>query len=107
MKCNVPFDAMAEIMNNPAIANQINNIPVVSIPANLPSQFYPSIVQSIIPQLQVSTQSTISMPVLLGCIESTNLAYHINTNLSILAWRNFDMSIGLNLTTSSNGWNRI
>lgn len=107
MKCNVPFDAMAEIMNNPAIANQINNIPVVSIPTNLPSQFYSSIVQSIIPQLQVSTQSTISMPVLLGCIESTNLAYHINTNLSILAWRNFDMSIGLNLTTSSNGWNRI
>ncbi len=107
MKCNIPFDPMTEIMNNTAISNQINNVPIISVPANLPQQFHQLIIQAIIPQTQILAQSTISIPVLLGCIESSDLGYHINTILNILAWRNFDMSIGLNMTTSSDGWNKI
>lgn len=106
MKCNVPFDAMTEIMQNDDIISQINKTPVIQIPANFPPQLNSSIVQSIIQKLQVSTQSAIPMSALLGCIESTDLAYHISTNLSILAWRNFDMSIGLNVTTFSDGWKK-
>lgn len=107
MNCNVPFDAMSEIMNNQTIANQLNCVPIVPIPANFPPHLYQQYLNSIIQQSHVSHQSTITISSLLGCIESLDFAYHINTNLNVLAWRNFDMSIGVNVTSSSNGWRKI
>ncbi len=107
MKCDIAFDPMSEIMNNPLVAQKLSNVPVVNIPANLPPQGQQAVLQSIISKVQFATQSTIQVPVLLGCIESINLGYNISTVLHILAWRNFDMQIGINLTTSSSGWNKI
>lgn len=107
MKCDTAFDPMSEIMNNPLVAQKLNNVPVVNIPANLPPQGQQVILQTLIPQIQMITQSTVQVLVLLGCIESLNLGYNVSTILNILAWRNFDMQIGINLTTSSSGWNKI
>ena len=107
MKCDSAFDPISEIMSNPIISQQLNNVPLINFPANLPPQAQQALLQTLLPQIQIATQTTIQVHVLLGCIESVRLGYNISTILNILAWRNFDMQIGLNLTTSSSGWNII
>ncbi len=107
MKCNVAFDPMNEIMSNSLVAQNLNNVQVINVPANLPAQAQQAVLQTILPQITTVNQVPVQVPVLLGCIESLKCGYHINNILNILAWRNFDMQIGINLTTYSPGWNKI
>lgn len=107
MKCNKTFDAISEAMSNEEVKARLNNVPVISIPANAPPQAQQVAIQRAIEQIQVSTQSTIHIPALLGCIESLEVGYNINTIINILVWRNFDMQVGFNLTLTSKGWNKI
>ena len=107
MKCNKVFDPMNEIMSSQTFKEKLNNVPIISLPVNTTAQTQQAIMQAIIPQIKQSIQTTFEQPVLLGCIESVNIGYNINIILNILAWRNFDMQIGFNMTTFSPGWNKI
>lgn len=107
MKCKIAFDPISEVMNNSVVASKLNNVSVISIPANLPPQLQQQAFQTAASQIKAVTQSSIQISVLLGCIESIEIGYNINTTLNVLAWRNFDMSVGINLTQTSEGWNKI
>lgn len=104
MKCNNPFDPISEVISNPILAQKINNVPVVAVPANLPSQAQQILMQQLINQVQIVTQSSVQVDALIGCIESKRIGFNYNIVLTILAWRNFDMQVGINITTSPSGW---
>lgn len=107
MKCNNVFDPMNEVMTDPSFERNLNNVPIIPLPANNSPQDQQLIIQTIIPQIKLSNQTAFQQSALLGCIESANVGYNISMILNILAWRNFDMQIGINVTTSSPGWNKI
>lgn len=107
MKCNNVFDPINEVMADPSFERNLNNVPIISMPANNSPQFQQLVMKTIIPKIQLSNQTAFQQSALLGCIESANIGYNISMILNILAWRNFDMQIGINVTTSSSGWNKI
>lgn len=107
MKCDTVFDPMNEVMNNPAISRQLNNVPVVGVPANLPAQGQQMLLQAMLSQIKTTNQTAFQLQLLLGCIESCKLGYNVNMQLNILAWRDFGMQICFNLTNSSDGWKKV
>ena len=104
MKCDDSFDVTKELMNNPDVCDVINKITVVDLPANTPK----NVAQQIIAERAKNTPSTsrtaIRLKELVASIESLYLCRSVHCNMDIVYWRNADMSLGINCTSSGTGW---
>lgn len=104
MQCNDSFDPVKEIMSNPTSSEQLNKCTYINYPLNTP----PAIAQQIIAQhaqsFPVTQISPIKIDILIAAIESSYLAKAVYNNISMLYWRNPDMSLGINATAHSSGW---
>jgi ATP-dependent protease ClpP protease subunit len=109
MKCNQAFDPIAEIMDDPIAKSLLSTYPVISLPANTPTQ----IGQSIIGQMaqQMATQAVQLQPIEIvypvATIESSRQAYVFNNTLNIAYWREANMSLSYNMIAYSKGWTKL
>lgn len=104
MNCDKPFNIVNEVMNDPNAKAQINVVPVVNLPANTPPDVANQIIVQHAQQTPVTTRSAIEKKVLIASIESSTMAKAFYNNISLLYWRNPDMSLGVNCTMNSTGW---
>ena len=104
MKCQDSFDIIKEIKNDPDASQKLSQIPVVMLPANTP----PDVAKQIIIQRAQATPVTMQKKkkkrVLIGSIESVNLAKAVYNDIDIVYWRNADYSLGFNCTITASGW---
>ena len=105
MKCNQVFDPFSEVMNNPTAKQILTQLPIVSLPVNIP----PHIGQTIIAQIaqknaQITQQTSIEISNNMAAIESMQKAFAVNNHLSIAYWRDPNMTLTFNITQYSNGW---
>lgn len=104
MKCDVTFDIMQELMSNPTIYAQINNVPTVNIPVNTPPQIIQQIWAQVTQNITVSTQAATTLQLLIAAIESTRHVKSVYNDVEVLYWRAQDMSLQFNATIHSKGW---
>ncbi len=104
MNCDKPFDVIKEIMDDPQANAIINTVPIVNLPANTPQQVAQQLITQHAQQTPLTTRSTLKRKFLCASIESTYFAKEVYNNIDILYWRNADMSLGANITSSSSGW---
>lgn len=104
MKCDMAFDVIKEIMEDPEANKEINTVPIINLPANTPPQLAQQIIAQHAQQTPVTTRSSLKRSFLIGTIESVNFAKSAYSNVDIIFWRNADMSIGANITSSFSGW---
>jgi len=108
MKCNTAFDPIYEIINDPTAKQLLSQIPVISMPVNIPDQMAQNIYAQLAQQYtQVTQQSPIEIVLPIAATESINAASVCNIKASILYWRNPNMTLSYNLTTYSNGWENV
>lgn len=104
MKCDIAFDVIKELRNNPQTSNIINAAPVVNLPANTPPTVAQQIIGGVAQQATIQNRTALNIKEMLGAIESSNLSKAVFANVDILYWRNFDMSLGINCTTFTTDW---
>lgn len=104
MKCDVPFDAVNEVMSDPTANSMISNIKVVDLPANTPPDVAHQIIVQIAQQTPLTTRSSINKSAMIASVESKKLSKAFYNRINLLYWRNPDMSLGINCTVSSSGW---
>lgn len=104
MRCDVPFDVVAEIMNNPDSSRTISQVPIVNLPANTPPDIAKQIIIQHAKNTPITTRSTLKQSVLIASIESINKARAVYNNIDIIYWRNPDVSLGFNVSVSATGW---
>lgn len=108
MHCSSEFNPTTEIMNDPVAKGIINNIPVVSLPANTPPDVAQNIIISIAQQnAQITQQAPIEITQLMASIESVYCAYEVKTVLSIAYWREANMQLSFNVIGYSDGWEEL
>lgn len=104
MKCDMAFDVIKEVFDDPDAKAKISQVPIVNLPANTP----PDVAQQIIVQhaqnVPVTTRSTLEHKVMLAAIESNYSASALYNKINLLYWRNADMSLGVNCTLVATGW---
>ena len=104
MKCDIAFDVIKEIMEDSEANKEINTVPIVNLPANTPPQIAQQIIAQYAQQTPISTRSSIKRNFLIAAVESTYFAKAVYNNIDIIFWRNADMSLGANITSSASGW---
>ncbi len=105
MKCDQEFNPISELMDIPAVKQQIINVPIISLPANTPPQIAQNIIgQTAQQNAQILQASPVEIVQPLAAIESLNIAFSININHNIIYWRDANMSLSLNMTSFSKGW---
>lgn len=104
MECDNSFDVIREIMDDDDANREINTVPVVNLPANTPPQIAQQIIAQHAQQTPVTTRSSMKRSFLVAAIESTYFAKAVYNNIDIIFWRNADMSLGANITSSTTGW---
>ena len=104
MQCNKPFDPIREIMDDPAASAAINQVPIVNLPANTPSDIATQIILQHAQNTPVTTRSSIRHRCMIAAIESINDAKAVFNDVDLIFWRNPDVSLGVNCTLSSSGW---
>lgn len=104
MKCDSTFDVIKEIMEDDEANKTINTVPIVNLPANTPPQIAQQIIAQHAQQTPVSTRSSLKRNFLIAAVESTYFAKAVYNNIDIIFWRNPDMSLGANITSSASGW---
>lgn len=104
MKVNKSFDILGEIMDDPIAKEQLENIPVLNYPANIPLELVRQKMVQLIQQSGVTLQKCLETDCLMASIESTRRNYHITNNIKIAYWRDLSMKINTNITVSSKGW---
>lgn len=104
MKCDSSFDMIKELMNNPQAYQAISQVPIVNLPINTPPQVAQQIIINQAQNTPVTTRSSIKIKELIASIESTYLSKSVYTDIDILYWRNADMSLGANCTTTATDW---
>ncbi len=108
MRCSSDFNPTTEIMNDSEAKRIINNVPIVSLPANTPPDVAHSIIVTLAQQnAKVVQQPPIEITQLMAVIESANRAYEVRTILSIAYWRETNMQLSVNVTGYSNGWQTV
>jgi len=107
MKCGREFNLVAEVMNDPTAASQINTIPVVNLPANTPPQIAQNIIVSAAQNAGITQRRTLEISELVAAIESVRSAMQVNSKFSIAYWRDPNMALGLNATAYSQGWRQV
>lgn len=104
MECNKPFDLMAEIMNNPSF-EYLKTAQTVSVPINIPAPITQQIVAQITAQnCAAQVRNTVVLRRLLAVIESVRCRSGVFLESNVLAWRNIDGNISVNVTDSTKGW---
>lgn len=104
MKCESAFDPIKELMTNPTTYQQISQIPVINMPANTTPAFAQQLINAAAQQSQVTQQKSIQLKELIASIESVRTQKSLSVTIDILYWRNIDMSLGVNCTSSSQDW---
>ena len=104
MKCDAAFDIIKEIMDDSEANKEISSVPIVNLPANTPAHIAQQIITQHAQQTPVTTRSSIKRKFLIASVESTKNAKAVYTNIDIIFWRNPDMSLGANITSSASGW---
>ncbi|MDR2109569.1 MAG: hypothetical protein LBP28_08975 [Coriobacteriales bacterium] len=108
MKCNSEFNPIAEIMNNPEARSKIFNIPILELPLNTPPEMVMNAFAQLLQQgFQVSQQTPIEILLPVAAIESIRLAHRVTTAFNVVYWRDPNMSLSVNVTSYSNGWERV
>jgi hypothetical protein len=108
MKCNQAFDPISEIMNNPEAKQVLSSVPIISLPVNTPLPIAQNIMAQMAQQnAQLVQQSPIEILQLLAAIESSKTAYTISNKLNAVYWRDANMSVAVNITPYSSGWETI
>lgn len=104
MKCDIAFDVVKEVLDDPVANAKISQVPIVNLPVNTP----PDVAQQLIVQhaqsIPVTTRSALEHTVMLAAIESTYSASAVYNRINLLYWRNPDMSLGVNCTLAATGW---
>lgn len=104
MKCNIPFDPIKEVFDNPKSNALVSEVPIVKLPVNTPPDVAQQIIIKHAQAIPVTTRSSIKQRSLIAAIESVNCAKAVFNNVDILCWRNPDVSLGVNYTISATGW---
>lgn len=104
MKCDISFDVIREIMDDPEASKEINTVPIVNLPANTPPPLAQQIISQHAQQVPITTRSSIKRNFIIASVESTYFAKAVYNNIDIIFWRNPDMSLGANITSSASGW---
>lgn len=104
MQCNRPFDPMAELFAHPEAREQVANMPVVDLPANMPPELVSQIFASLANNVSITQRMPIELRVPVAAIESTKVAYSVDTNVDLLYYRDQSMQVKVNATAYSNGW---
>lgn len=107
MKCDIPFNVINEAMNNPDVQKALSSVPILNLPANTPPQIAEQLIIQTAQNIQPSTRNTVEDSVLIASIESARTAEELYNNISILTWRNSDMSLGVNCTVFTSGWKTL
>jgi hypothetical protein len=104
LQCRKPFNPLELVMNNPASAALIGNVPQVQIPNNLPPQILQQVIANILGQIQIVPTSPIDYELTSAIVESTNCYSENKTKGKINAVRMPDMNIALNVMKLTEGW---
>ena len=104
MQCNKPFDPIREIMDDPEASATINQVPIVNLPANTPSDVATQIILQHAQNTPVTTRSSIRHRCMIAAVESSDDAKAVFNDINLMFWRNPDVSLGVNCTLSSSGW---
>ncbi len=104
MRCNKAFDLVSEMMNDPQVSNQLRNVSIIDLPANLPPELTQKIFSNFAQNAQATIRPTIELSQLLAAVESKNICYQFINRLNTIYWRNPDMTLGCNATAYNKGW---
>lgn len=105
MKCNEPFDAVATLLADsqagPLLAGPTTQ---VAIPANLPPNVLQQAYNSVLQQIQTIQVPPVKVEIFNGAIETDVSRSHFRTEFTINGARRPDMSIGVNMVVTRQGW---
>ncbi len=104
MKCDIPFDVVNEIMSDKDANEAISQVPIVNLPANTPIEVAQQIIIQTAQKTPITTRHSLKEKIIIASIESAREVKSVYQNVDILFWRNPDMSLGINCTMSSQGW---
>ena len=107
MQCNRPFDPIAEIFTNPVAKSQIESIPIVDLPANMPPDLSAQIFTTIANATGVNQRPPIELHLPIAAIESTRTAYSVATHASMVYFRDLALQLNVNTTMYSEGWVKV
>lgn len=107
MKCSKAFDPISELLSDPNTKNRLMTVPIVSLPANTPLQIAVDRIRQVVAGIVPTTETAISLDVLLAVTESERVSMHFNQSFDMLAWRNENMELNYNITAHSSGWSEV
>lgn len=107
MKCKEPFNPLNVISQDPELSKQIETVPKVNIPMNLPPHVMAQMFQKIINNIQPAYTKSIEYEIFNASVESIRIRSKYKTKYSISAMRMPDMNININVATISQGWKTI
>lgn len=104
MRCNDSFNPINELMNDPQIAHDLQTIPVINMPANLPPDVQQQLFNQITSQIAIQNKSALRVTPLIASIESIYEAKAFYNDLNILYWRGPEANLSYNITSVPSGW---
>lgn len=107
MQCNRPFDPIAEIFSNPIAKSQIESIPTVDLPVNMPPELAAQIFTNIASTVGVNQRVPIELHLPMAAIESIRTAYSVATHASMVYFRDLALQLNVNTTMYSEGWVKV
>lgn len=107
MKCSKNFDPLSELLADQKTKSRLMTVPVVNLPANTPPQIAVDKIRQVVATIAPTTQTAISLEVLIAVTESVRVSMHYNQSFDMLAWRNEKMELNYNITVYSSGWNEV
>ena len=104
MQCNRPFDPIAEVFSNPTAKSQIESIPIVDLPANMPPELAAQLFTNIANATSINQRVPIELRLPIAAIESIRTAYSVATHASMVYFRDLALQLNVNTTMYSEGW---
>lgn len=104
MQCNRPFDPIAEVFSNPTAKSQIESIPIVDLPANMPPELAAQLFTNIANATSINQRVPIELRLPIAAIESIRIAYSVATHASMVYFRDLALQLNVNTTMYSEGW---
>ena len=104
MKVDKSFNPISEIMENLIVKKDLEVIPVISYPANIPQEIVKQKMIQLIQQTGVTMQKNLEVECLIAAIESPRKVYQVVDEIKIAYWRNLNMELNTNFTILSKGW---
>jgi len=104
MKCTETFNPIKELMDDPETSKIIKTIPIVQVPANMPSDMQQAIFTQLAQNIKTELREPLRISSLVASIESRYSASAFYNDLSILYWRGIDANLAYNITAVPSGW---